>query len=98
MVFLDLIDDVLFYGDLVKWLVLAYLAYYLYNWAQEHLPFSPALALVVGVILIYYLVVEHPILGAVGIFGWILLSSGFLLLAGMFFPWVGALFYRARRH
>ena len=73
-------QDLFFWLDLVKWVVLLWIAYYYYNWAQEHLPFSPLLAMVVGAILVYYLVVAHPVLGAIGFFGWAIISSTLLLL------------------
>ncbi|MFH0713670.1 MAG: hypothetical protein V1722_03915 [Candidatus Micrarchaeota archaeon] len=74
------LSDIMFWLDLLKWLVLLWLAFYYYNWAKEHLPFSPLLAMAVGFILIYYLVIEHPIIGAVGYLGWAIMSSTLLLL------------------
>lgn len=74
------LSDIMFWLDLLKWLALLWLAFYYYNWAKEHLPFSPLLAMAVGFILIYYLVIEHPIIGAVGYLGWAIMSSTLLLL------------------
>lgn len=76
-------DDVMFFVDLAKWGLLIYMAYWLYSWTREKLGFSPLLTLVVAVTLIYYLVIEHPILGALGIFGWVILTSGLLMILGM---------------
>ncbi len=69
-----------FWLDIIKWIILLWLAFYYYNWAKEHLPFSPMLSMAVGFILIYYLVIEHPIIGAIGYLGWAIISSTLLLL------------------
>ncbi len=74
------LSDIAFWFDIMKWIVLLWLAYYYYNWAKEHLPFSPIFAMVVGFILIYYLVIQHPFIGAIGYFGWAIISSSLLLL------------------
>ena len=66
--------------DIFWWALLLYLAYYFYNWSKEHLAFSPMLVLIVAGILIYYLVIEHPIFGVIGVFGWLLISTGALML------------------
>lgn len=81
---MGLFDDLAFYGSLVWYAVLAYVAFWLYNWVKGRLGFSQVLVFVVAGILIYFLVIEHPIIGAFGILGWILLSGGFLLVLGMF--------------
>ncbi len=78
-------SDIGFWLDIVKWIVLLWLGYYYYNWAKEHLPFSPVFAMAVGGILIYYLVIQHPIIGAIGYFGWALISSTLLLLVPSLF-------------
>ena len=68
--YFGLLDDISFWGGIFWLLLLGLVAWYLYNWAQEHLAlFSPTLALVVAVILIYYLVIVYP---AVGIGMWLL--------------------------
>jgi hypothetical protein len=82
------------YLQLVWWLILVVMAFYLWRWAQEHLGFSPLMAVVVGAILIYFMVIEHPWIGLIGIGGWLILTSGFLLMAGMFFPVLLTLFRR----
>ncbi len=74
------LEAVAFWLDIFKWLILLWLAFYYYNWAREHLPFSPMLAMAVGFILIYYLVIEHPVIGAIGYLGWAIISSSLLLL------------------
>jgi hypothetical protein len=74
------LQDIVFWFDILKWIALLWLAYYYYNWAREHLPFSPLLAMAVGFILIYYLVIQHPFIGAIGYLGWALISSTLLLL------------------
>ncbi len=87
-------DDAEFFLDIVKWLILLYMAYYLYNWARDKLVFSPTLTFIVAAVLIYFLVIEHPFIGALGIFGWILLTSGLIYIVGMFAPGVYAFIHR----
>ncbi|MFH1106947.1 MAG: hypothetical protein V1787_03550 [Candidatus Micrarchaeota archaeon] len=70
------------------WLWLFILAYFYYNWVREHLFFSPVLVTVVGFILIYYLVVQYPIIGSLGIVVYMLLFSGILYLLPMFLPFL----------
>ena len=91
------LEELGFWIQIIWWLLLFYIAYYLYNWAQEHLPFSPVLALAVAVILIYYLVIEHPVVGVLGIGFWILMTSGILYLVGTLFPWLGVLYYKMKK-
>ncbi len=74
------LTDLMAWIDILKWIFLLWLAYYYYNWSKEHLPFSPLLSMAVGAILIYYLVIEHPLIGAVGYLGWAIISSSALLL------------------
>ncbi|MEK6953755.1 MAG: hypothetical protein AABX01_02015 [Candidatus Micrarchaeota archaeon] len=85
-VVLGLISDFFFYAELLKWLWLAILAYFYYAWARDHLFFSPPLVLIVGGILIYYLVVENPIFGSIGLIGYTLLFGGVLYLLPLFLP------------
>lgn len=80
------------YLNLFWWLILLFVAFYLWRWAQSHLGFSPILALVVGAVLIYYLVIEHPLIGVFGVGTWLVFSTGFLLMAGFFFPFLLSLF------
>jgi len=82
---LGIFQDAMLWLDILKWLILIWLAYYYYNWSREHLPFSPLLSLIVGAILIFYLVIEHPWVGAIGYFGWALISSTLLLLVPSLF-------------
>ncbi|MEM4255042.1 MAG: hypothetical protein QXR53_01800 [Candidatus Norongarragalinales archaeon] len=84
----SIIDDIVNLITWSWWLWLFFLAWYFYKWAQDHLGFSPILALAVGGILIYFLVIEHPIIGTVSVFTWMLLMSGILFLL----PMVTALF------
>ena len=77
---MGLFDDIIFWLDLLKWLVLLWVAFFSYNWAKEHLPFSPLLSTVVGLLLVYFLVIEHPFFGAIGAIGWAIISSSLLLL------------------
>jgi hypothetical protein len=82
------LEDVFQILEYAKWIILFYIAWWYYNWSKEHLAFSPLLTLVVGGILVYYLVIEHPIIGGLGVLGWVLLTSGILYLV----PVVGSLY------
>lgn len=88
MFLLSIIDDVFQWISYGWWIILFLMAWWWYSWAKEHLSFSPVLTLVVGAILVYYLVIEHPFFGAIGVVGWILISSGILYLL----PMVGSVF------
>lgn len=77
------LEDVGFYFDLAKWLVLLYMAFWLYNWVRDKLGFSQIAVFAVAGVLIYYLVIEHPVIGALGVFGWIILTGGILYVLGM---------------
>ena len=76
------------YAMYLWWLWLFLLGYFYYNWAREHLAFSPLLVIVVGAILIYYLVIEYPLLGSLGLVGYTVLFSGILYLLPMFLPFL----------
>ena len=88
------LEDIGFYFDLAKWLILFYMAFWLYNWVRDKLGFSQIATFAVALILIYYLVIEHPIIGAFGIFGWILLTGGILYVLGM----IPSIMYMFERH
>ncbi len=88
------LDDIGFYFDLAKWLILFYMAFWLYNWVRDKLGFSQIATFAVAGILIYFLVFEHPIIGALGIFGWIILTGGILYVLGM----VPSILYMFKRH
>ena len=79
------LDDLFFWLDIAKWLLLLWLAFYYYNWAKEHLSFSPLLTMIVAGLLIYYLVIQHPIIGALGWLSWAIISSSLLLLVPSLF-------------
>ncbi len=81
--FFSIIDDVLNILSWTWWLWLFFLAWYFYKWAQEHVGFSPVLAIAVGAILVYFLVIEHPFIGSFSILVWILITSGILWLLPM---------------
>ena len=82
------LDDLVFWFEIGKWVILAMVAYFYYKWAQDHLAFSPVLTLAVAAILVYYLVIENPIIGTLGWIGWVLISSGVLYLLPYFMPLV----------
>ena len=88
MILLSILSDIVNWATYLWWLWLFIVAWYYYNWAREHLAFSPLLTVVVGGILVYYLVIEHPFIGSLGMVGWVLLMSGALWL----FPVVSQLF------
>ncbi len=90
-VFFGLLDDISFWGGIFWLVLLGLVAWYLYNWAQEHLAFSPMLALVVAAILIYYLVIVYP---AVGIGMWLfsaIMFSGIIWMLPMIVPFIPGL-------
>lgn len=89
-----LLDDIGFYFDLTKWLILLYMALWLYNWVRDKLGFSQVATFAVAGVLIYYLVIEHPIIGGFGIFGWILLTGGILYVLGM----IPSVLYMFKKH
>ncbi|HEV8289782.1 MAG TPA: hypothetical protein VGQ00_02395 [Candidatus Norongarragalinales archaeon] len=82
----SIIDDIVNIFTYAWWVWLAILAFYLYRWARDHLPFSPTIALIVGGLLIYYLVIEHPIIGTIGILGWIIISTSLIYVIPLTFP------------
>ncbi|MFH1750705.1 MAG: hypothetical protein ABH863_03445 [Candidatus Micrarchaeota archaeon] len=86
MFVLGLISDIILWSQLLWWLWLAMLAYFYYAWARDHLFFSPPLVLVVGGILIYYMVIEHPLFGSVGLVFYTLIFGGVLYLLPLFLP------------
>ena len=65
-------------------LVLFFVAWWWYNWVREKLAFSALLTLVVSGLVVYFLVIEHPIIGSLGVFGWILMTSGILFMLPTF--------------
>ncbi|MFH1779767.1 MAG: hypothetical protein ABH803_01320 [Candidatus Micrarchaeota archaeon] len=72
------LDDVITWISYAWWIWLIIIAWWYYNWAKEHVGFSPVLTLVIGGLLVYYLVIDHPLIGSLGVMGWVLLSSGIL--------------------
>lgn len=72
----------------VWWILLFLMAYYFYNWAQEHLAFSPLLALVVAAILIYFLVIVYPLAGMAFWFTSVIIFSGVMYMAGIIAPFL----------
>ncbi len=79
-----LLDDVSLWLEIGKWLILIFLAWWWYTWVREKLAFSPLLTLAVSGIVVYFLVIEHPLIGSLGVFGWILLTSGLLFMLPTF--------------
>ncbi|HLD75517.1 MAG TPA: hypothetical protein VI874_00735 [Candidatus Norongarragalinales archaeon] len=77
-------EDILFYFDVGKWIILLLIAWWWYNWVREKLAFSPLLTMVVGAVVVYYLAFEYPIIGGLGIAGWMLLTSGILFMLPTF--------------
>jgi len=81
---LGIIEDIGFWLGISWWIILFLVAWYYYNWAQEHLAFSPLLTNVVAAILIFYLVIQYPL---VGITGWLLSIALFSCLLWIL-PWL----------
>ncbi len=86
-----LIEDFFFWGGMFWWIWLFLVAWYFYSWAQEHLAFSPVLATVVAGILIYYLVIQYPLIGSLGYVFSILIFSGLLWMLPIIVPFVPGL-------
>ena len=72
------------------WILLAYIAYWLYTWVEQKLAFSSLLTIVVAAILIYFLVIVYPLVGVSAVLFWIIFISGALymlpIIAGLFMP------------
>lgn len=81
---MGLLDDIGFWLEIGKWLILFFVGWWWYSWVREKLAFSPLLTLVVSGIVVYFLVIEHPLIGSLGVFGWILLTSGLLFMLPTF--------------
>lgn len=75
--------DVMLWLEVAKWIFLAWIAWWYYTWVREKLAFSPLLTIVVAGIVVYYLVIEHPVIGSIGVVGWVILMSGILYLLPM---------------
>lgn len=76
----------LFLGQIFEWMQylwwiwLFLVAYWIYRWCQEKLGFAPLAGLAIAAILIYYLVIEYPLLGSLGYLGSVLVFGGVLYL------------------
>ncbi|HII39186.1 TPA: hypothetical protein HA318_04265 [Candidatus Micrarchaeota archaeon] len=81
----------------VWWIVVFLMAYYYYNWAQEHLAFSPLLTMVVAAVLIYYLVIVYPWAGFIGWILSILMFSGILYFGSVFAPFLFRFVHKKKR-
>ncbi len=95
VVALEFLDDLSFWGTLIWWLFLAFLAWWLYKWSEEHLAFSPVLTLAVAFILIWYMVIEHPEWGIFAFVISLLLFSGIIWLLPILLLPFGGMF---RKH
>ncbi len=85
---LGIIQDAIQWMQVLWWLWLFIIAYFYYAWARDHLAFSPLLTLAVSAILIYYLVIEYPLFGSLGLLGYTLIFSGVLYLLPMMLPFL----------
>lgn len=80
--FLFFLENVFSWLSYFWWVWLFIIAWWYYKWASDHLAFSPLLTIVVAAILIYFLVIEHPLIGSAGVVLWVILSSSiFYVLA-----------------
>ncbi|MFA6048570.1 MAG: hypothetical protein WC792_01310 [Candidatus Micrarchaeia archaeon] len=89
---LDLFGDIEFWGTLLWWLFMAFIAWWLYKWAEEHLAFSPVLTLAVAFVLIWFMVIEHPEWGIAAFGISLLLFSGIIWLLPILLLPFGGLF------
>ncbi|MFH0835675.1 MAG: hypothetical protein V1834_00760 [Candidatus Micrarchaeota archaeon] len=78
--------DIWFWISSLWWIWLLIVGWWWYSWAREHLAFSPVLALVIGGILVYYMVWEHPLIGSFTMIFWVTIASGVLFLFPMVWP------------
>jgi hypothetical protein len=92
-IFVGDLSDIGFWLQIIWWAILFYMAYWIYHWVEEKLGFSQILVFVVAGLLIYYLVIENPIIAAFGIFGWIILASGIFMFLQMV-PGLMMMFHR----
>ncbi len=76
----SILGDIWQFFSYLWWVWLFLVGWWYYSWARDHLAFSPLLTLVVGGILVYYLVIEHPFFGSLGMITWVLVTSGILWL------------------
>ena len=83
-----ILDDIVQWATYFWWIWLFLVGWWWYNWAREHLAFSPLFALVVGAILVYYLVIEHPFIGSAGMVFWVVLTSGVIWLLPFVMPFL----------
>ena len=77
-------EDIFFWLEIGKWLMLGIIAWWWYNWVREKLAFSPLLTIVIGGIVVYFLAFEHPFIGGAGILFWVTLTSGLLFMLPTF--------------
>ena len=90
------LDSIFQWMSYLWWAWLFLVAWWLYSWVQEKLGFAPIAALAIAAILIYYLVIEHPIIGSIGYLGSVIVFGGILFLLPYF---TGPMlwFFRRRR-
>ena len=81
--YLLFLEDVIRWFSYGWWLWLFIVGWWYYSWAKDHLGFSPLLTLAVGGILVYFLVIEHPLIGSLSMLSWVFLTSGILFLLPM---------------
>ncbi len=73
--FVFLLENVFTWIGYFWWVWLFLIAWWYYKWSSDHLAFSPLLTIAVAAILIYFMVIEHPIIGSLGAIFWIILTS-----------------------
>ena len=84
---LNIITDFAFWMSTLGWLWLVILAFFFYNWVRDKLAYiSPTLAIIVSALIIYFLVIEHPIIGSITFIGYILIFGGILYMLPLLMP------------
>lgn len=83
------------YAQYLWWVWMFLVAWWIYGWVQEKLAFAPMAALVIAPILIYFLVIEYPIVGTIGYIGYVVVFGGILYLLPIV---LGPAFYMLRKH
>lgn len=80
LLFALFLEDIFSLLGYLWWAWLFLVAWWIYNWVQEKLGFAPVAGLAIAAVLIYYLVVENPIIGSIGYIGYVLVFGGILYM------------------
>jgi hypothetical protein len=93
---LGLFDTVLTWLSYLWWAWLILIAWWIYGWVQEKLGFAPIAALAISAVLIYFLVIEYPLVGSIGYIGYVIIFGGIMYILPYFLG--PAFWFVGRRH